>query len=142
MPTQKALLADGKNNLNALVIGDGAFSQDMSGCWVEDESLEGVQPLFDIKCQFHPDIPMMMRYSHITPKSLRVSQLTGRKLIIEYKCKKCGLTEHFYVDEPEEYLEKIRTKRIIQGYKDLYYPHDKWVKDGEIKKRLESLGYF
>jgi hypothetical protein len=129
--------------MHAIVIGEGAQPQDMSGCWLEDGSLEGHAPLFDIKCMYHPKEPMMMRYSHITPKTLVISRLSdGRKNIIEYKCKICGKIEHFYVDASEEYLNQIKHKRIVEGYRDLYYPHEKWNNDKIVKKRLKELGYF
>ena len=142
MKASEGVKTDGRYNMNAIVIGDGAMRQDMSACWLEDDSLEGVAPLFEIRCQYHPKEPMMMRYSHLSPKTQRVSKLAGRKIIIEYKCKHCGKVEHFYIDVNEKYLEKIQHRRLIEGYKDLYYPHEKWKNDKIIEEKLKAIGYW
>ena len=132
---------DGKRGLRAIVIGDGALPHDMSLCWQATEAIEGHIPLFDIFCKYHPDTPMFMRYSHLTPKSLEFSRLAGRKNQIEYKCQKCGWIAQFFVDGSEEYFNKLEQLRIQQGVKEQYNPVDTWKENEKMEKQLSSLGY-
>jgi len=56
-----------------------------------------------------------------------------------YKCPKCDFIVVFGVPLPLGYANEIRKRRDGQTH---YVPYDIWNDDEEIKKQIESLGYF
>jgi len=122
--------------MHAIVIGDGAMPHDMSLAWKRTNDYIGHTPLFDVFCKYHKEDEMFMRYSQLVPKHLEFSRLAGQKNQVEYKCMKCGWVARFFIDEDEEYLDKVKGWRIQRGLSE-----HQWEEDEEKKKQLQTLGY-
>lgn len=134
--------------ITGMMINPDCLGSDMSKAWEETNDLRGHQPKFDVLCyhckQNGHDERLFFRYSYFAEKGDETEKVYGRLNQLEYKCKKCEWTTKFLVEADSDYIDKIMTNREKAGYhRNLYYlPPDEWSEDEEIKKKLESLGYW
>lgn len=106
--------------------------------WTRTDDIVGHVPLFKVECPFC-EIPMTMRYSYLFPDGELIYGIFGAGNQVAYKCHSCGYHQRFNVEDDKEYIDSTLE---LRGGKTQYVPLEEWKQNEEIKKQLESLGYW
>ena len=103
--------------------------------------MEGHKPKFDVTCKFC-GTPMALRHSTIVIDDKDEDKKDFEFNYMCYKCPMCAWCIRFDVRGDKDYLKKV-VDEYRGGERMLIPTVDDWSDDSdEIKKRLESLGYW